>query len=127
MAKDLRGLPRTDVQRILARIEALRDDPGPPGAEKPSGQERYRVRQGVYLILYSVMVAKLLVEVVKVGHRREVYPTDAAFVRHGAACASAWQSHERRLFSHDAARRVSTGYAILGGLRDTLTVKSAVP
>ena len=73
VARDLRGVPRADVLRILARIEALRDDPRPPGSEKLSGQERYRVRQGQYRILYSIAEAELIVEVVKVGHRRDVY------------------------------------------------------
>ncbi|HEY7061569.1 MAG TPA: type II toxin-antitoxin system RelE/ParE family toxin [Chloroflexota bacterium] len=73
VAKDLRSIPRTDVRRILARIEALRDDPRPPGAEKLSAQERYRIRQGNYRILYTVADAVLTVEVVKVGHRRDVY------------------------------------------------------
>ena len=73
VAKDLRGIPKSDVRRILARIEALRADPRPPGAEKLSVQERYRVRQGVYRILSTVDEAVLIVEVVKVGHRRDVY------------------------------------------------------
>ena len=73
VARDLRGVPRADVRRILDRIEALRDDPRPPGAEKLSAQERYRVRQGNYRILYTVADAELVVEVVKVGHRRDVY------------------------------------------------------
>lgn len=73
VAKDVRGLPSADVQRILARIESLRDDPRPPGAEKLSAQERYRVRQGNYCILSTVADAILTVEVVKVGHRRDVY------------------------------------------------------
>ncbi|HZO25012.1 MAG TPA: type II toxin-antitoxin system RelE/ParE family toxin [Chloroflexota bacterium] len=73
VARDLRGIPRADVLRILARIEALRDDPRPPGSEKLSGQERYRVRQGQYRILYSIADDELIVEVVKVGHRRDVY------------------------------------------------------
>ena len=73
VARDLRGVPRADVRRILDRIEALRDDPRPPGAEKLSAQERYRVRQGNYRILYTVTDAALIVEVVKVGHRRDVY------------------------------------------------------
>jgi mRNA interferase RelE/StbE len=73
VAKDLRDIPRADVQRILARIETLRDDPRPPGCEKLSAQERYRLRQGNYRILYTVGNAELIVEVVKVGHRRDVY------------------------------------------------------
>jgi mRNA interferase RelE/StbE len=73
VARDLRGIPRADVRRILARMEALRDDPRPPGAEKLSAQKRYRVRQGNYRILDTVTDATLTVEVVKVGHRRAVY------------------------------------------------------
>ena len=73
VAKDLRGIPRVDVQRVLARIEALRSDPRPTGCEKLSGQERYRVRQGHYRILYRVADTEMVVEIVKVGHRREVY------------------------------------------------------
>jgi mRNA interferase RelE/StbE len=73
VAKDLRGFPRADARRILARIETLREDPRPPGCDKLSVQERYRLRQGNYRILYSVFDAELLVEIVKVGHRREVY------------------------------------------------------
>lgn len=71
--KDLRRVPKRDVQRILARIEALAEDPRPPGAEKLSAQERYRIRQGAYRILYEIRDEELLVVVVKVGHRRHVY------------------------------------------------------
>lgn len=73
VAKDLRDIPRADIQRILARIEAVRDDPRPPGSEKLSAQERYRLRQGNYRILYTVADAEAVVEIVKIGHRREVY------------------------------------------------------
>jgi len=73
VAKDLRHLPKQNVQRILARIHALADNPRPPGAEKLSAQERYRVRQGIYRILYEIENDRLLVVVVKVGHRRDVY------------------------------------------------------
>lgn len=73
VAKDLRGVPNTDLRRILERIETLRDDPRPPGAEKLSAQERYRIRQGNYRILYEIRDLEVVVEVVKIGHRREVY------------------------------------------------------
>ena len=74
VAKDLRGIPRTDVRRILARIEALRDDPRAPGCEKLAGAaELYRVRQGVYRIVYAIHDQRVIVEVVRVGHRGEVY------------------------------------------------------
>jgi len=71
--RDLRPIPTRDVRRILTRIEALVDDPRPVGSEKLSGQERYRVRQGNYRILYEIIDDELVVTVVKVGHRRHVY------------------------------------------------------
>ncbi|RFF27886.1 MULTISPECIES: type II toxin-antitoxin system RelE/ParE family toxin [unclassified Wenzhouxiangella] len=73
VAKDLRPIPRKDVARILKRIESLRDDPRPVGCEKLSGQERYRLRQGQYRILYEIGDKELVVTVVKVGHRKGVY------------------------------------------------------
>ena len=73
VAKDLHGIPKADVRRILTRIETLREDPRPPGSEKLSSQERYRVRQGNYRILYTIAGAEVVVEIVKIGHRREVY------------------------------------------------------
>lgn len=74
VAKDLRGLPRAEVQRVLHRMEALRTNPRGPGCEKLSGQpELYRVRQGDWRIVYRIEDRVLVVEVVRVGHRREVY------------------------------------------------------
>lgn len=73
VSKDLRALPSRDVRRLLARMEALADNPRPPGAQKLAGQERYRIRQGVYRILYEIRDQELIVVVVKVGHRRQVY------------------------------------------------------
>lgn len=73
VAKDLRKIPNQDVERILSRIHSLADDPRPLGSEKLSGEEKYRVRQGDYRILYTVNDIEVCVVVVKVGHRREVY------------------------------------------------------
>ena len=73
VTKDLRGIPKADVKRILARIEGLRDDPRAPGCEKLSGAELYRVRQGVYRIVYQIHDEWIVVEVIRVGHRSEVY------------------------------------------------------
>ena len=71
--KDLRGVPKTNVRRIVQRIRALRDDPRPYGAIKLAGRESYRVRQGDYRILYDVFDTVLVVEVIQIGHRRDVY------------------------------------------------------
>jgi len=68
-------MPPKDRGRIIARIQALAEDPRPVGAEKLSGQERYRVRQGDYRILYEIEDQILRIMVVKIGHRRDVYRT----------------------------------------------------
>ena len=73
VSKDLRPIPNTYVIRILQCIENLRETPRPTGSEKLSGQERYRIRQGVYRIIYAVTDEHLIVTVVKVGHRKHVY------------------------------------------------------
>lgn len=73
VARDLRSIPQRDLKRILGRMEALAEDPRPDGCEKLSGQERYRIRQGVYRIIYEVTDSVVTVTVVKVGHRRHVY------------------------------------------------------
>lgn len=72
--KELLAVPtKKDRQRLVRRIEALAEDPRAVGCQKLSGQERYRVRQGDYRIVYEIRDAELVVMVVKLGHRREVY------------------------------------------------------
>jgi len=73
VARDLRAIPNADVARLLARIQAFAENPRPPGCEKLSGLPRYRIRQGVYRIVYEIRDDVLRVLVVKVGHRRDVY------------------------------------------------------
>jgi mRNA interferase RelE/StbE len=72
-AKELEQLPPKDRARVATRILSLATDPRPPGAEKLSGQEQYRVRQGYYRILYEIHDDLVVVIVVKIGHRRDVY------------------------------------------------------
>ena len=63
-----------DQIRVLRAIRALADEPQPPGTRKLTGyQDVWRVRVGVYRILYSVDGGRLLVLVLKVGHRKDVY------------------------------------------------------
>jgi len=71
--KDFAAIPRGDLKKILQRIQKLADNPRPAGCEKLTGQERYRVRQGRYRILYSIQDWELTVWVVKVGHRKDIY------------------------------------------------------
>ena len=73
VAKDLRRIPNKDIRRILERINALAENPRPESCVKLSSLERYRVRQGVYRIVYEISDTKLIVQVVKVAHRREAY------------------------------------------------------
>ena len=71
--KDLGSIPKKDLKRILKGIGALAEDPRPAGCEKLTGQERYRLRQGRYRIVYSIQECELTVWVVKVGHRKDIY------------------------------------------------------
>lgn len=73
VSKDLQRLPGKDLARVLQRIEALAEDPRPEGCEKLTAQEKYRVRQGSYRIIYEIVEQQLVVTVVKVGHRRDIY------------------------------------------------------
>ena len=72
--KDIEAIPlKKDRRRIVERIRKLEENPRPPGCEKLSGQDKYRVRQGRYRIVYSIEDQDLVVYVVKVGHRKDVY------------------------------------------------------
>jgi len=71
--KDFDSIPKKDLKRILSRIESLSEDPRPKNCEKLTGQERYRLRQGRYRIVYSIQDDELTVWVVKVGHRKDIY------------------------------------------------------
>lgn len=73
VAKDLRSIPKRDVARILRCIGKLAEDPRPAGCEKLSGQERYRLRQGVYRIICEIQNDVLIIIVMNVGHRSDVH------------------------------------------------------
>ncbi len=72
--KEIEAIPsKTDRQKIISRIQALANEPRPPGSKKLSGREQYRVRQGWYRIVYAVNDQEITIFVVKVGHRKDVY------------------------------------------------------
>ena len=74
-AKEIEAIDqKKDRQRIVAGIRLLADDPRPPGCEKLAGEgDRYRIRVGRYRVIYSIGDGELLVVVVRVGHRKDVY------------------------------------------------------
>lgn len=71
--KDFKTIPKDDVEKILYRISLLADEPRPMGSEKLTGQERYRVRQGRYRIMYSIQDKELTIWIVAVGNRKDIY------------------------------------------------------
>ena len=71
--KDFESIPKKELKRIVEKIGSLSDDPRPPGSKKLTGQDRYRLRQGSYRILYSIQDEQLTVWVVKVAHRKKAY------------------------------------------------------
>jgi mRNA interferase RelE/StbE len=72
-AKELSDIPKKELPKIVKRIQTLAQNPRPHGSQKLSRKEEYRVRQGDYRIVYSVDDKVLTVDLVKIGHRREVY------------------------------------------------------
>jgi mRNA interferase RelE/StbE len=72
--KEIEAISRKkDRQRIIMRIQNLAANPRPEGCQKLSGRERYRLRQGSYRIVYGVEDDTLIVYVVRVGHRKDIY------------------------------------------------------
>jgi mRNA interferase RelE/StbE len=72
-AKELEAVPKKEREKLISKIQALANDPRPFGSEKLAGDDKYRIRHGVYRVLYEVDDATVVVVVVRVAHRREVY------------------------------------------------------
>jgi mRNA interferase RelE/StbE len=73
-ARELRKLPREAVSRILQAVEELSADPYPTGVRKLVGSEQtYRIRVGDYRVVYSVFSSTLVIQIIRVGHRKDVY------------------------------------------------------
>ena len=71
--KELHAIPKKDLKKIVSVIASLSDDPRPEGCIKLSDGEKYRVRQGNYRILYSIEDEILVIYIIKIGHRKDVY------------------------------------------------------
>ena len=71
--KEINKLPAEDIKKILAKISLLADQPRPQNCIKLSADEKFRIRCGVYRILYEIRDKVLIVIVVKVAHRKDVY------------------------------------------------------
>ncbi len=72
-AKELEKVPEKDRKKIIKNIRDLSLDPRPQGVKKLSGQEKYRIRQGNYRILYQIVDEELIIYVVGVGHRKDIF------------------------------------------------------
>jgi mRNA interferase RelE/StbE len=72
-AKELDRIPRKDLERIVQKIQGLREDPRGPGSQKLFDQEKYRIRQGDYRIVYTINEDDKVVLIVKVGQRSDIY------------------------------------------------------
>jgi mRNA interferase RelE/StbE len=72
-AKELGDIPKKDLRRIVKHMQSLTANPRPHGSQRLSNSEQYRIRQGDYRVVYSVDDKECLVDVVKIGHRREIY------------------------------------------------------
>lgn len=72
--KEIEQLPtKTLRKKIITKIESLAANPRPRGCVKLSGDDKYRLRQGEYRILYAIDDAAKAVDIVRIGHRRDIY------------------------------------------------------
>lgn len=72
-SKELERVPTKDRQRIVEKIRLLSHNPRPAGCEKLTGEDKFRLRQGDYRILYEIVDDERIVTVVRIGNRQEVY------------------------------------------------------
>ena len=72
-AKELERLPDKIRRQVISRISALAAQPRPVGCEKLTGEDLYRIRQGDYRIVYSILDMELIVHVIRIANRRDVY------------------------------------------------------
>lgn len=72
--KELKSLPRETGARILKVVQSLAQTPFPPGVKKLVGSDQsYRIRVGDYRVVYDVITTTLIIHIIRVGHRSNVY------------------------------------------------------
>jgi len=72
--KELKRLPKNAIIKALSIVEELTNEPHPNASQKLSGTDNhYRIRFGDYRIFYNVMDQVLIIEVIRIGHRKDVY------------------------------------------------------
>lgn len=71
--KELNSIPQKDIQKIISKIRSLSSNPRPQGCTKLTNREDYRIRVGNYRIIYSINDDILIITVIKIGHRKEIY------------------------------------------------------
>lgn len=72
--KELRKLPRQMISKVVAAVDSLSSNPYPQGVRKlVSTENSYRIRVGDYRVLYNIVEKKLIVEIIRVGHRKDIY------------------------------------------------------
>ena len=72
--KQLRKLPAEDRRRVARAMLALGEEPHPPGSRKLTGYDDvFRIRTGVYRIIYSISGRRLVIIILKIGHRKDIY------------------------------------------------------
>ena len=72
-AKEIKKLPQKYLKKVLVKISSLADNPRPDGCVKLSADEKYRIRVGNYRVLYEIRDMLLIVTIVKIAHRKDVY------------------------------------------------------
>ncbi len=72
-ADELGRIPKKDLVRLIERLRSFANEPRPQGCEKLSALDRYRIRQGDYRVVYAIDDREKTVDIVKIGHRGDVY------------------------------------------------------
>jgi mRNA interferase RelE/StbE len=71
--KSLGKLPRSNYEKVRDAIANLADNPRPIGCKKLTGRSAWRIRVGVYRVIYEIEDRQLIVTVIDIGHRRDIY------------------------------------------------------